>query len=36
MRTFTVHILAADHVFYEGACESLILPTVEGQYGILA
>ena len=36
MKTFTVHILAADHVFYEGECESLTLPTVQGQYGILA
>lgn len=34
--TFTVHILAADHVFYEGPCESIIIPTTNGQLGILA
>lgn len=33
---FTVHILAADHVFYEGPCESIIIPTTNGQLGILA
>lgn len=36
MSTFHVSILAADCVFYEGPCESLIVPTLEGQYGILA
>ena len=36
MKTFRVSILAADCVFYEGPCESLIVPTLEGQYGILA
>ena len=36
MSTFTVHILAADKVLYEGDCESLIIPTPWGQYGILA
>lgn len=33
---FQVHILAADSPFYEGPCESLIVPTLQGQYGILA
>lgn len=36
MNTFKVHILAADKTFYDGDCESLILPTINGQYGILA
>ena len=36
MNSFTIHILAADRVFYEGPCESLILPTISGLYGILA
>lgn len=36
MNTFQVHIFEADSPFYEGACESLIVPTTEGQYGILA
>lgn len=33
---FQVHILAADAPFYEGPCESLIVPTIQGQYGIMA
>lgn len=36
MSSFTIHILAADKVLYEGKCESLIIPTPWGQYGILA
>ena len=36
METFQIAIYAADHVFYEGPCESLIVPTSEGQYGIWA
>ena len=36
MKPFPVHILAADHAFFEGECASLILPTVDGQYGVLA
>lgn len=35
MSTFQVRILAADRPFYQGECESLVLPTVAGQYGIL-
>lgn len=36
MSQFQVSILAADSVLYEGPCESLIVPTSQGQYGILA
>ena len=36
MKAFSVHILAADHAFFEGECTSLVLPTVDGQYGVLA
>lgn len=36
METFKVKILAADRPFYEGECESLIVPAVDGQYGVLA
>lgn len=36
MKTFKVDILAADRVFYEGECESIIVPTPRGQYGIWA
>ena len=35
MEAFQVHILAADHTFYEGPCESLVVPTVDGEAGIL-
>ncbi len=36
MNTFKTHILAASNTFYDGECESLIVPTADGQYGILA
>lgn len=36
MDTFQIAILAADRDFYEGLCESLVVPTLEGQIGILA
>ena len=36
MNTFKTHILAASNTFYEGDCESLTVPTSDGQYGILA
>ncbi len=36
MSSFKVHILAADESFYEGECESLVVPTSNGQYGIWA
>ena len=36
MRTFQMHLLEADKVFFEGECESLVVPTTVGQYGILA
>ena len=36
MGQFKIHILASDNAFYEGPCESLVVPTIRGQYGILA
>ena len=36
MKTFELHILAAERSFYEGPCESLIVPTTEGLFGIYA
>ena len=36
MNEFTLHILEADGVFYEGPCESLVVPTSEGLFGIQA
>ena len=35
MEAFQVHILAADHTFYEGPCESLVVPTVDGGDNLL-
>ncbi len=36
MNTFNLHILAADRPFYEGECESLMLPLTTGEYGVKA
>ena len=36
MNTFKAHIYAADRVFFEGDCESMIVPTEDGQQGIWA
>lgn len=36
MSSFQVSVLAADNVLYEGPCEYLVVPTIHGQYGILA
>lgn len=36
MNTFSLKIFAADKVFYQGTCQSLVVPTVDGQYGIQA
>ena len=33
---FPLHVLAADKPFYEGDCLSLSVPTLDGQYGVLA
>ena len=36
MNTFTLNVLAAEKPFYDGECVSLIVPTNDGQYGIMA
>ncbi|MBR5066913.1 MAG: ATP synthase F1 subunit epsilon [Lachnospiraceae bacterium] len=36
MNSFTLHILAAERNFYEGECESLVVPITDGSYGIMA
>lgn len=36
MNTFHISILAADNPFYTGPCESLIVPSLQGKYGIMA
>ena len=33
---FQVHILSAERDFYEGSCVSLVLPTIDGERGIMA
>lgn len=34
-KTFKISVLASDRVFYEGECESIVIPTSKGQYGLL-
>ncbi len=36
METFRLSVFAADKTFYEGDCEMLVFPAVEGQCGVLA
>lgn len=36
MNTFTLVVLAAEKPFYEGECETLIIPSTDGAYGIQA
>ena len=33
---FQLHVLCPDRDFYEGSCTSLVLPTPDGAYGVLA
>lgn len=34
--TFKLHIWASEKPFYDGDCVSLVIPSVDGKYGILA
>lgn len=36
MSTFNLQVVALDKVFYDGDCESLTIPAVDGEKGILA
>ena len=36
MNRFPLKILAAERVFFDGVCQSLIVPTLDGLYGIQA
>lgn len=36
MDSFSLKIFTAERIFYEGPCQSLIVPVSDGQYGILA
>lgn len=33
--TFLLEILASDHPFFKGACENLVFPGLDGEFGIL-
>ncbi len=35
MATFWLKVIASDHVFYNGNCESLVVPAHDGEVGIL-
>lgn len=36
MKEFNISIYAADKIFFFGKCQSLVIPTSDGLYGILA
>lgn len=36
MKPFKLRVLSPDHPYYEGQCESLVITTSEGEYGVLA
>lgn len=36
MNRFPLKILAAERVLFDGACQSLVVPTLDGLYGIQA
>ena len=36
MKPFRLKILAADRVFFDGETESLVIPTLDGKYGVMA
>ena len=35
-KTFQLKIAAADRLYYDGPCESLVLPCLDGELGVLA
>ena len=36
MKKFRLRILAAERTFYDGPCQSLTVPTIDGRYGLMA
>ena len=36
MSTFKLHVVSLDKVFYDGPCEALTIPAVDGEKGVLA
>lgn len=33
---FHISVLASDKTFYDGECSALVVPTIDGQYGVMA
>lgn len=33
---FNIDIIASDHPFYQGECEMIVFPGIDGEYGVLA
>ena len=36
MKTFSLKVLASDQIFYDGKCQMVILPAMDGQLGVMA
>lgn len=36
MKTFPLRVLAPERTFFDGACTSLTVPTIDGRYGLMA
>ena len=36
MSTFNLQVVALDRVFYDGPCEALTIPAIDGEKGVLA
>lgn len=36
MKTFSLKVLASDRIFFDGRCQMVILPAMDGQLGVLA
>ena len=36
MKAFHLRVLAPERMFFDGACESLTVPTLDGMYGLMA
>ena len=36
MKTFPLHVLAPERTFFDGACTSLTVPSIDGIYGLMA
>ena len=36
MKTFPLRVLAPERTFFDGACTSLTVPSIDGMYGLMA